>query len=348
MTSSPAAARNGVHLARAAAKAGVTRHPTVAEVGEFGILARLLPTLPRGRGVVLGVGDDCAVLGAPRQPLLFTVDGLVEGVHFRPGWLTPSQLGRKAFAVNASDVAAMGGRPRWCVVQLAAPTSTRAAGLLAISRAVAAAAAAAGAALVGGNLSRASELSVCVALIGAAPPRPVRRTGARVGDRLYVTGALGEAALGRRLLARRRAARGTAVDRFRAPTARLDAGSLLARHRLASAMIDVSDGLLQDLGHLCAASGVGAAVELARLPISPAVRRAGIDLALYGGEDYELLCAVPPRREAALRRIAARLDCPLTRIGVCTARAAGVRLIGEGGGARRAATGYDHFRGRQR
>src|SRR5512147_2832469 len=104
---------------------------TAAEVGEFGLLARLLPTLPGGRGVVLGPGDDCAIVRVGAQPLLVTVDALVENVHFRRGWLTPAQLGRKAFAINASDVAAKGGRPRWCVVNVAAPPSSAAAALLA-------------------------------------------------------------------------------------------------------------------------------------------------------------------------------------------------------------------------
>lgn len=319
--------------------------PTLREAGEFGLLARLLPTLPPGgRDVLLGPGDDCAVVAA-RGALLLTVDALVEGVHFHRDWLTPAALGRKAFAVNASDVAAMGGRPRWCVVQIGAPPRTPAAAVAAISRAVAVAAARSGAALVGGNLSRAAELSVTLALVGAAPPRPVTRAGARPGDSLYVTGRLGDAALGVRLLRRDRAAGGAAVRRFRAPTPRLAAGELLARRGLASAMIDVSDGLVQDLGHLCAASRVGARVELARVPCSAAVRRAGLDLALRGGEDYELLFAVPPRREAALDRAARDLGCPVTRIGECT-RGRGVCVVDETGAeVPVSAAGFDHFRG---
>jgi thiamine-monophosphate kinase len=319
--------------------------PTLREAGEFGLLARLLPTLPAGgRGVRLGPGDDCAVVAA-RGALLLTVDALVEGVHFRRDWLSPAALGRKAFAVNASDVAAMGGRPRWCVLQIGAPPRTPAADVAAVSRAVAAAARGAGAALVGGNLSRAVELSVTLALVGAAPPRPVTRAGARPGDALYVTGTLGDAALGARLLRRNRDAGGPAVRRFRAPTPRLAAGELLARRGLASAMIDVSDGLLQDLGHLCAASRVGARVALARVPCSAAVRRAGADLALRGGEDYELLFAVPRRREAALVRAAGQFGCRITRIGEIT-RGREVRLVdAQGREVPVGDAGFDHFRG---
>jgi thiamine-monophosphate kinase len=233
------------------------------------MLARLLPTLAVGPDVTLGPGDDCAVVRSGARQLLLTVDALVEGVHFLPGWLTPAQLGRKAFLVNASDVAAMGGAPRWCVLNLAAPRSARAADLAAISRGVAAAAAAAGASLVGGNLSRARELSVTVALVGEAPERPLTRRGARPGDLLYVTGALGEAVLGVRQLRRDAGARGAAVRRFRTPPVRLRAGALLARSGLAAAMIDVSDGLVQDLRHLCSASRVGARIALERVPAPP-------------------------------------------------------------------------------
>ncbi|HSQ00851.1 MAG TPA: thiamine-phosphate kinase, partial [Candidatus Dormibacteraeota bacterium] len=188
------------------------RRRTARPLGEHALLARLLPTLPAaGRGVLLGPGDDCAVVAPRGRALLFTIDALVEGVHFRRDWLTLAELGRKAFAVTASDIAAMGGIPRWCVLQIATPPRTAAADATTISRAIAAAAARAGAALVGGNLSRARELSVALALIGDAPPRPLTRAGARPGDALYVTGRLGDAALGLRLLRRRRDASGPAV-----------------------------------------------------------------------------------------------------------------------------------------
>jgi len=320
------------------------RARTIAEVGEFGFLARLLPTLRDGRGVILGPGDDCAVVQSDAARLLFTVDALVERVHFRAGWLTPRQLGRKAFLVNASDIAAMGGAPRWCVVHLAAPPQAPSADLSAICRGIAAAAAGVGASLVGGNLSRARELSVTVALVGVAPRRPLTRSGARPGDLLYVTGALGEAALGVRALARDRTAGGPAVRRFRTPPLRLRAGALLARCGWASAMIDVSDGLVADLGHLCAASRVGARVVLERVPCSPRVHRAGVSLALTGGEDYELLCAVPARHRRRVERLATRFGCPFTCIGECRPARDGLQVVGATGAAvSLSATGHDHF-----
>ena len=322
---------------------------TLAASGEFGLLAALLPTLPAGRGVIVGPGDDCAVVQSPSRRLLLTVDSLVEGVHFRAGWLTPRQLGRKAFLVNASDIAAMGGTPRWCVVNLAAPPHTPAAHLAAISRGIAAAGRENGASLVGGNLSRAARLAVDVTLVGVAPPRPLRRRGARPGDLLYVTGQLGEAALGLRALQRDRRARGPAVRRFREPPSRWRAGFRLAGSGAVSAMIDVSDGLAQDLGHLCAASRVGARIRLDRLPCSPRVRRAGLSLALAGGEDYELLCAVPAHHRRRVERLAARFSFPFTCIGECRPAREGLRAIdSEGRVVPLTAAGHDHFAGRAR
>jgi thiamine-monophosphate kinase len=322
----------------------MTRAPrSIAALGDSDF-NRLPPRLRSGLGVVLGPGDDGAILQTTAQRLLLTVDALVEGVHFRRGWLTARQLGRKAFLVNASDIAAMGGAPRWCVVNIAAPPTAAANEIAAISLGLAAAAGANGASLVGGNLSRARQLSVTVALLGDAPRRPLTRHGAHVGDLLYVTGRFGEAALGVRALGASRAARGPAVQRFRMPPTRWRSAVRLARSGVLSAMIDVSDGLVQDLAHLCGASGVGARIELARVPTTAAVRRAGIVLALTGGEDYELLCAVPARHRRRVERLAAKLDTPLTYIGACGPRSAGVQVVDARGRAVRLSSGgHDHF-----
>lgn len=320
--------------------------PALAVLGEFGFLRQLLPSLPAaGRGVELGPGDDCAVLrtGGGRR-LLLTVDALVEGVHFHRGWLTPRQLGRRAYLVNASDIAAMGGTPLWCVLNLAAPARFAAAAALAIGRGVAEAARQSGACLVGGNLTRASELAVTVALAGEAGRRYLTRAGARPGDLLYVTGSLGEAALGVRELRSGAGARSAAVRRFREPPLRIRAGAQLAESGTAAAMIDVSDGLIQDLGHLCAASGVGARVDLQRVPLSPRVRRGGVELAIAGGEDYELLCAVPPRHRRRAERLAAGFGCAFTLIGECLPAASGLRVLdAEGNAVALTAVGHDHF-----
>jgi len=321
----------------------------IDEVGEFGLLDRLLP-LPGGRDLIVGPGDDCAVVRAGNSDWLLTTDTLVENVHFRRGWMTSRQLGRRAYLVNASDIAAMGGEPRYCLIAAAAPPSFPAADLLAILRGVASAATADGAVVAGGNLTAARQLAINIALVGAAPPRPLLRRGARHGDLLFVTGRLGDAALGLRELRRDRRARGMAARRFREPQPRLREGAALARRRLATAAIDISDGFLQDLGHLCRASNVGAVVEIERLPMSPQVRRAGWQLALTGGEDYELLCAVPLRNEERLRRLAAELGCRFTLVGRCVAAREGVRVVDARGDVMKdAMSGFDHFRpGRKR
>ena len=321
-----------------------SKQMTLADLGEWGILGRLLPSLTVGPGVTLGPGDDCAIVAGAGRQFLFTTDALVDGVHFSRRWMTAQQIGRKAYLVNASDIAAMGGQPRFCVVSIGAPAAFAARELAAIERGIAASAAQSGALVVGGNLTRAADLFVSVALLGDPPRQPLRRSGARPGDLLYVTGSLGEAALGLRLLQRDSQARGAAVHRFREPRPRLTAGALLARSRVASAMIDVSDGLLQDLSHLCKASGVGAQIELARLPSTPRVRREGLALTLSGGEDYELLCAVPARHQTRVERLKFRLGCRFTCIGRCRPARHGIEVVDDKGQCLPVgAMGFDHF-----
>ena len=266
---------------------------TIADVGEVDFLAALLPRLRNGRGTLVGPGQDCAVIRGRGQQWLFTVDAFVEGVHFKPGWLSPRQIGRKSFLVNASDVAAMGGQPRFCVVSLGAPAAYPVRDLFAVQAGIAAAARECGACVVGGNLSRAKELFISVALLADAPGRVVTRQGAQVGDRVYVTGSLGDAALAVRLMRRGRRARPPRhlLNRFREPSPRLRAGRLLVEAGVVSAMIDVSDGLVQDLGHICVESHVGAVVEIARVPLSAAYRATNgtnARLALHGGEEIIL------------------------------------------------------------
>jgi thiamine-monophosphate kinase len=313
-------------------------------VGEHGWIARLLRRLaaaPPDRRVLVGPGDDAAVVRAGRRPLLLTTDTLVEGVHFRPGWLGPAALGARAFAVNASDIAAMGGVPTFALVALEAPASIPATTLDMLVGGLAAAAERAGARLVGGNLARGPHLAVTVALLGEAPGRVVTRAGARPGDLLYVTGVLGATGTA----VRRLAAGGR--GRLPAPPLRTRAGLLLAR--VAHAMIDLSDGLVQDLGHLCRASGVAAEVELARLPVAAACRRAlgaaAPAFAAAAGEDYELVFAVPPARVRVLERLRPRLRCRLTPIGRVVAGRPAVRLLDARGRAVRLGHGgFDHFR----
>lgn len=292
-----------------------------------------------------GLGDDAAVLRL-RSPTLITVDVLVENVHFRRGWGTARQLGYKAFAVNASDIAAMGGQATHALIDLRAPASTPVRFLDDLYRGFRYAARREGAVLVGGNTSRAVTVSVGVTLLGWAPHGCLTRDRCRVGHDLYVTGTLGLAALGLRAL--RAHGPREAVRRFLVPPLRGALARALARTGLCGGMIDVSDGCLQDLGHLCAASGVGAEVEVARLPLSPVYRRVcgrSPRVALGGGEDYELLFSARPALASRLGALARRHRCPISRIGRIVAAERGIRLLDGRGHSRSAAPlGHDHFR----
>jgi thiamine-monophosphate kinase len=317
-------------------------------VTEFELIDAFVRLAPRsGEGVVLGVGDDAAVLRPPAgEELVVTVDAVVEGVHFDRRF-APEDVGWKALAVNLSDLAAMGARPLWALCALATPRGVAPARLAAVGRGLAACARAYGAALVGGNVTRARDLSLTVTLIGAVRRgRTLTRGGARPGDVLLVSGTLGDAALGRG-----RAAAAALARRQRRPEPRLALGRALAG--VARAGLDVSDGLLQDLGHLCDASGVGAEVRAAALPLSRAYRRVAarapahrrLDAALAGGEDYELLVAAAPRRVGRALAAARGVGVALTPIGEITA-ARGVEVLdAEGRRMALRAHGHDHLRG---
>jgi thiamine-monophosphate kinase len=321
---------------------------TIASIGEFGMLSALVGRRRRARGVIVGPGQDCAVIQCGAARWLLTIDALVAGVHFAASWLSPRQLGRKSFLVNASDIAAMGGQPRFCVVNLSAPPTHLERDLRALQQGIVAAARECGAAVVGGNLTRATALSISIALLGTAPQRLVTRQGARPGDYLYVTGTIGDAAVAVRALQRGDVQIGAALlRRFREPSPRLRAGRVLVERGIVSAMIDVSDGLVQDLGHICSESHVGAVLQAAQVPLSAGYRKqCGTDprLALRGGEDYELLCAVPEANVSTLQRQRRRLGCQITCIGRITGGRR-VRLVDPEGRAMPLDNGgFDHFR----
>jgi thiamine-monophosphate kinase len=213
-----------------------------------------------------------------------------------------------------------------------------------------------GVSLVGGDTNAAGRLIISPCVIGHAPYRPVRRSGARPGDDIYVTGTLGDSALALEFLRRGRRPPGRShfsylLSRHHRPSPRLAAGVLLARRGLATAMIDISDGLLQDLEHVCAASRVGAMVWEGQLPLSDAYRAAGAGsrCALSGGEDYELLFCARPGDRGRVESLQKRVQLPMTRIGQCVSAGKGIVVIGEFGAARRLPDGgHDHFSPRRR
>jgi len=311
--------------------------------GEFELIEAFTRALPlSGEGVVLGPGDDAALLQAPAgEELVATVDAVEEGVHFDRRF-TPGDVGWKALAVNLSDLAAMGARPLWALVALGVPRDTPVARLTGVARGLGACARRYGIAVAGGNVTRAPALALTVTVFGSAPKgKALRRVGARPGDAVMVSGTLGEAALGLERGAAPRLAR-----RQRRPEPRLALGRGLLG--LASAAIDISDGLVQDLGHLCSASGVGASLRLAELPLSPAYRRATAGRAdpwapaLSGGEDYELCVTVPVGKVRQALEAARRADTPLSVIGTVT-RQPGVQVARPHGGHHPVARGHDHL-----
>jgi len=306
---------------------------------------RLMLRLSRGRGPapVVGIGDDAAVLAtASKSRTLVTTDFLTEGVHFRSRWTPPRLLGRKAMAVNLSDIAAMGGVPLSAVVSVGLPRGTTFAFARALATGLAEQARRHRVTIVGGDTCAAERLFVSVTLLGAVEiGREVLRSGARAGDRLYVTGTLGASAAGLGLLRRR--ARGgrsraesTALRAHLDPEPRVLFGRALGLTGIARAMIDLSDGIARDLPRLCAASGVGAVVSASALPVDPAAarvlgKRRALEAALAGGEDYELLFAARAEHEPVLARLGARLGVPVRAIGAILPRGRGVRLLGRDG-----------------
>ena len=335
------------------------RGRTIQDLGEDLLLDRIKSVIdapPRG---VVGIGDDAAVLG--RQ--LLTIDTLVENVHFRRAWCTPEEVGWKALAVNLSDVAAMAGTPRAALVSLILPANTTVDAVLGFYRGLRRLARKTGVSILGGNLARGSPLSITLTLIGEAERR-VLRSGARPGDRIFVSGQPGLARLGYLILKRKLPATtdrwsepraslmrqrkqaadlypggSKAVRRFLLPDPRID----LAREAHPTAMMDVSDGLARDLPRLARASGVGMVIDAGMLPVyrtfhalCEALKVAPEAIMLEGGEDYELVMTVPP---TALAPDAIAWHC----IGEVTSGRK-VLVLDKGRTRPLTARGFDHFK----
>ncbi len=296
---------------------------TVADIGERALIDRLRARVGAPPAwIVAGIGDDGALVEPERGALdVVTADGLIEDVHFRRAWTTARAIGAKAVAVSFSDLAAMGARPRAVVLSLALPPALPIAEFDNLVAGVIAEAEAEGAALVGGNLARSpGPLVVDVTALGSVRRRrALRRSGGRPGDELYVTGSLGAAAAGLAMLAASAAdaapdaASRECLDRYHRPQARVRCGRLVAASRSASAAIDLSDGLAEAARRLSEASGTGVAIDALAVPVHPGARvwsgRMGRDAvvdAVAGGEDYELLFAVPPRRRRGFLAAVAR------------------------------------------
>lgn len=322
---------------------------------EFQLIETFVAAAAASPRTPLGPGDDAAVLPRQRGETCVTVDAVVEGVHFRGATSRLEDVGHKALSVNLSDLAAMGARPLWALVALGVPRGFRLADARRLGAGFGVLARATGTELVGGNVTRASGLSLTVTVGGEVPPgRALLRSGARPGDRVWVSGVLGDARLGLALLERRSGAEArrlrrsprlahAAIDRQRRPVPRLALGAALVG--VASACVDLSDGLAQDAGHLAAASRVAVHLDAGALPISRALEAAYPNarvrgrVAASGGEDYELLFTAPAGRETALQRLSRRLGLALTPIGDVR-QGRGVHLRGTGTAPLH---GFDHL-----
>jgi len=308
----------------------------VSDLGEFGLIARLRESVVNSARVVCGIGDDAAVLEGPAEGLLlFACDTIVEGVHFVPED-RPEDVGHKALACNLSDIAAMGGVPRGATLSLGCAPDTAVEVIDGLWAGMRALAEAFDVDLVGGDMHRSRcGLLLSVAIVGEVERELcVYRKGAKPGDFVVVTGALGGSRAGRHL---------TFMPRVRA-------GRWLAEHRLASAMIDVSDGLASDLRRVCEAGGVGAEIQAARVPISDDVKNAGdtertpLEHALFDGEDFELLVAVPPSLlDEAASDFFAQFGERLHVLGRITAERKIILIQDNGTAQELSAGGFDHF-----
>jgi thiamine-monophosphate kinase len=309
---------------------------TIATLSERALIARIHARVPAAPAFVsIGMGDDAAMLAPERgcQDVV-TTDALVEDVHFRRAWSSPQDIGHKALAVNVSDLAAMGATPRAVLLSLALPVDLTVADFDGLVDGFLALASSLRMPLVGGNITRSpGPLMVSVTAIGVVRPRRVMtRAGARPGDRLFVTGALGAAAAGLAMLEAGAVpspddrAAAECVRAYHHPNAQIRTGMVIAHNRVATACMDLSDGLADAVRQVAEASGCGADVTAAAIPVHPGARRwaeaSGVDpvtFAVGGGEDYELLFAVHPRRTrrflAAIRQAG---NVPVTEIGICT------------------------------
>ncbi len=312
-------------------------------MAEKSLIGRIRRAARKSPAVVAGIGDDCAVLRVPPgHELLLTTDFTLENVHFRREWHPPEVVGRRCLTRGLSDIAAMGGEPLAVFLSLALARDTPQnwvnrflAGLLALADEFRVP-------LAGGDTAQsAGGIQADVVVVGSVPKgKAVLRSGARPGDQVYVTGELGGSAAA---LPRRGAGRVRAADYARHfhPTPRIAVGEWLRRRGLASAMIDLSDGLSTDLGHICEESGVGAEIEAAAIPRARVGRpsaRVELDLSLHGGEDYELVFTSSGRVPAAVAGVA------VTRIGQITPERGMVLVQKDGRRQKLAVRGWEHFR----
>lgn len=332
----------------------------LTEIGEFGLIGRIrsdLENFQKGtiKGAIIGIGDDTAAIEiSSEELLLFTTDTLLEDVHFKWNYISPFQVGQKALAVNVSDIAAVGGIPTYCLISLGFPQDTKVSLVDDLYKGLKEAASLYKVGIIGGDLVRSPVFIITISLLGRVKKkRIILRSGAKKADLICVTGKLGEAAAGLVCLKKadlklNQSAREFLIKRWLMPSPRLVEAQAIARKNLATAMIDISDGLVSDLTRLTEESGVGAILWEDKFPVASSARylarelgRSPLKWALYGGEDYELLFTVSPHKKEKIEK---NLDFPFALIGEIVDKREGICLMDKTGTRTRIeGRGYDHF-----
>jgi thiamine-monophosphate kinase len=336
---------------------------TLADIGEFGLIDRIHVLLQKEGlsppDITLGIGDDTAAFRAHEgYELLVTCDAMVEGRHYLPEHISPLDLGRRAMALNISDIGAMGGRPLYALVSLGLKAETPVTDVEAMYRGFIAELNPMGASIIGGNVTKSENVAfVDITLIGEVEQgKMLHRSAAKAGEAILVTGYPGQAAAGLYLLLKAQPNEGLSkhplVRIFNTPSHRAREGRAIAQSGYASAMIDTSDGFLGDLGHICKESGVGARLILEKLPLTELLSevatqmgRDPVDLVLGESDDYELIITCPVEKVDGIRSaVAAVSEVHVTEVGRITEASQGIKLL-QPDGTERAVTpaGWDHF-----
>lgn len=332
----------------------MNRKTKLSDIGEFGLIERIRKGTATRPDVILGIGDDCAAVALPTADLLLTsTDLLLESIHFCLDWTDWFMLGRKCVSVNVSDIAAMGGTPRYITLGLGLTKNHPLDNIEQFFAGVRAAAKDYDVALIGGDTCRSpGPLFIAVTILGSVPAdEMISRAGARADEKLYVTGTIGDSALALALLQRGEHSPDELAQRHYNPAARTFVGRELARRHLATAMLDISDGLLGDLEHLLTASGLGCRLDGRSLPLSKgfAAFLANdpelLNLALNGGEDYELLFSSPAEKSVDIEQLSTTTGLPITCIGTLSADPTARQVTDhQGRELDLLARGYNHFR----
>jgi thiamine-monophosphate kinase len=335
----------------------VTRHVlNLGEIGEFGLLSRIRKWMtPLNPAVIKSIGDDAAVIKRGDKVLLVTTDILIEDIHFKQAWIDPYHLGKKALAVNLSDIAAMGGIPEYCLISLGLPEHLSLTHITSFYRGLRDEARRFRVDLIGGDTSLSQKMIINICLLGNGQKGDLLfRNGARIGDDLFVTGTLGDASLGLKILQKRGGRGGPRklIEKHLSPHPRIELAQTIARHHFATSMIDVSDGLLIDASHVLEESQVGARIWEDRIPLSGSYRKwirsfskNSLQIALSGGEDYELLFTASPEMRKRVADVARSSKTRISRIGEILPRKEGLLVVRRNGKEYSPSPlGFEHFK----